>query len=199
MNPWHRQESGCFFFPFKEEMWWESQYNIKEEDLSTVNDSVSSAWSILFPRSSASVLPQTCRRLPQSIKEDDEPRASRDISDCWWRRPALYLRSHWGFLHSCLFVFRKRGQNISGTYFTFNSEGRHVPEVEALPSCDLWPGKPYSCKSRSVWGELVTFPFIQMKQKYTLTSEWYQTLPLVNCGPGSDGVVHLLTCEEWDE
>lgn len=86
-------------------MWWESQYNIKEEDLSTVNDSVSSAWSILIPRSSASVLPQTCRRLPQSIKEDDEPRASRDISDCWWRRPALYLRSRWGFLHSSVFLF----------------------------------------------------------------------------------------------
>lgn len=57
MNPWHRQESGCFFFPFKEEMWWESQYNIKEEDLSTVNDSVSSAWSILAP------LPQYYHRL----------------------------------------------------------------------------------------------------------------------------------------
>lgn len=108
MNPWHLQQSGCFFFPFKEEMWWESQYNIKEEDLSTVNDSVSSAWSILFPRSSASVLPQTSRRLPQSIKEDDEPRASRDISDCWWRRPALYLRSRWGFLHSSFFLFLGR-------------------------------------------------------------------------------------------
>lgn len=60
---------------------------------------------------------------------------------------------------------QKQRQNIAGTYFTLNSEGRQMPEVGGLPSCDLWPGKPYSSK-------LMTFPFIQMKQKFIHSLVW---------------------------
>lgn len=92
------------------------------------------------PHSFPQYYPPTCHKLPRSIRDDDAPRASCDISA--WREgdlPFTSPRSPRIPLPSCLLSpCLKNGRktktktNTAGTHFTRSSEGRRAPAVSDL-------------------------------------------------------------------